>query len=175
MQVRHVVTAAAIVLALAGCQRTTADGFGASGSSLAPLEAQPVGGVQSGALPPPSSPMGQGGQFPTAPQQVAAAPAMTQPAGALDVRKEGMLGNWRVSNGGASCDMFLTLTNLGSGSRGGTRGCAGPLTTMRSWEVSGKQVVLKDLSGNQIGSLYKTSDARYDGSLATGGAISLSR
>ena len=179
MQVRHVVTAAAIVLSLAGCQRATSDGFGTSGSALSPLEAQPVGGVQSGALPPPSSPMGQapmqGGQFPDAPQQVASAAPMAQPAGALDVRKEAMLGNWRVSNGGASCDMFLTLTNLGSGSRGGTRGCVGALTTMRSWEVSGKQVVLKDLSGSPIATLYKSGDTRYDGSLSSGGSISLSR
>ena len=68
-----------------------------------------------------------------------------------------------------------TLTNLGSGSRGGTRGCVGALTTMRSWEVSGKQVVLKDLSGSQIATLYKSGDTRYDGSLSSGGSISLSR
>lgn len=180
MQVRHVATAAAIVLTLAGCQRTTSDGFSSSGSNLAPLEAQPVGGVQAGALPPPSSPTGvaptQPGQFPTAPQMASATPAMSAPpATALDVRKEGMIGNWKVSNNGASCDMFLTLTNLGSGSRGGTRGCVGALTTMRSWEVSGKQVVLKDLSGSPIATLYKSGDTRYDGSLSSGGSISLSR
>lgn len=54
------------------------------------------------------------------------------PTTALDVTKESMVGNWRVSNGGANCDMFLTLTNLGSGSRGGTRGCSGELTAMGS-------------------------------------------
>jgi hypothetical protein len=86
-----------------------------------------------------------------------------------------MVGNWRVSNAGASCDMFLTLTNLGGGSRGGTRGCAGPLTAMGSWEVAGRQVVLKDRSGNVLGRLYKTADARYDGTTNTGQPISLSR
>jgi hypothetical protein len=91
---------------------------------------------------------------------------------ALDVTKESMVGSWRVNG---TCDMFLTLTNLGSGSRGGTRGCVGELTAMGSWEVSGKQVLLKDRSGNQIGSVYKTADSRFDGQTSTGRAISLSR
>ena len=97
------------------------------------------------------------------------------PGAALDVTKESMVGNWRVQSAGSSCDMFLTLTNLGSGSRGGTRGCAGELTAMGSWEVSGKQVVLKDRNGNTIGSLYKTADARFDGSTSSGQPVSLSR
>jgi hypothetical protein len=46
---------------------------------------------------------------------------------------------------------------------------------MGSWEVSGKQVLLKDRSGNQIGSVYKTADSRFDGQTSTGRAISLSR
>ncbi len=94
---------------------------------------------------------------------------------ALDVTKESMVGNWRVSSAGSSCDMFLTLTNLGSGSRGGTRGCAGELTAMGSWEVAGKQVVLKDRTGNAIARLYKTADARFDGSTNGGQPVSLSR
>jgi hypothetical protein len=53
--------------------------------------------------------------------------------GGLDVTKESLVGSWRVNG---SCDMFLTLTNLGSGSRGGTRGCVGELTAMGSWEVA---------------------------------------
>jgi hypothetical protein len=71
--------------------------------------------------------------------------------------------------------MFLTLTNLGSGSRGGTRGCAGELTTMGSWEVAGKQVVLKDRNGNSIARLYKSADARFDGTTNSGQPVSLSR
>jgi len=83
-----------------------------------------------------------------------------------------MVGSWRVNG---SCDMFLTLTNLGSGSRGGTRGCVGELTAMGSWEVSGKQVVLKDRSGNQIGSVYKTAENAFSGQTNTGQPIGLSR
>ena len=83
-----------------------------------------------------------------------------------------MVGSWRVNGG---CDMFLTLTNLGSGSRGGTRGCVGELTTMGSWEVSGKQVLLKDRSGNQIGSVYKAADNSFSGQTSSGQPITLSR
>ena len=169
MKLKHAATGVAILLSLAGCQRTSFSGMESSSSALPPLEAQPVPSVQSGQLPPPgaASPTA----FPAAPAaatQTAATDAA--PATALDITKDSMVGNWRVSNAGASCDMFLTLTNLG-----GTRGCAGPLTAMGSWEVAGKQVVLKDRSGNVLGRLYKSADARYDGTTNTGQPISLSR
>lgn len=173
MKLKYAATGVAVLLSLAGCQRTSFSGADSGASSLPPLEAQPVPSVQSGQLPPPG---GAPGQFPAAPQAATqTAAAGVAPSTALDVTKESMVGNWRVSSAGASCDMFLTLTNLGSGSRGGTRGCAGPLTAMGSWEVSGKQVVLKDRSGNELGRLYKTADARFDGTVSTGQPISLSR
>lgn len=177
MQFRYVATGIAVVMTLAGCQRTSYDYNNNSGNSgyTPPLQAQPVPSVQSGALPPP----GGSSQFPTAPT---AAPAQggvdmasAAPATAMDIKKETMVGNWRVSNAGASCDMFLTLTNLGSGSRGGTRGCAGELTTMGSWEVSGKMVLFKDRNGNTLGRVYKSGDTRYDGTTNSGQPISLSR
>lgn len=174
MKLKHAATGVAILLALAGCQRTSFSGMESSSSALPPLEAQPVPSVQSGQLPPPGTTSPSG--FPSAPTPATQTAAMdAAPATALDITKESMVGNWRVSNAGASCDMFLTLTNLGSGSRGGTRGCAGPLTAMGSWEVAGKQVVLKDRSGNVLGRLYKSADARYDGTTNTGQPISLSR
>jgi hypothetical protein len=174
MKFSHAVTGAAILLALAGCQRTSYSNMNAANSALPPLQAQPVPSVQSGQLPPPGAT--DPNQFPAAPATtVAAVGTAVAPATALDVTKESMVGNWRVQSAGASCDMFLTLTNLGSGSRGGTRGCAGELTAMGSWEVSGKSVVLKDRNGNTIGSLYKTADARFDGSTASGQPVSLSR
>jgi hypothetical protein len=147
----------------------------AANSALPPLQAQPVPSVQSGQLPPPGA--AGSSQFPAAPATTTAAldPSLGAPATALDVTKESMVGNWRVQSAGSSCDMFLTLTNLGSGSRGGTRGCAGELTAMGSWEVSGKSVVLKDRNGNTLGTLYKTADARFDGSTASGQPVSLSR
>ncbi|MFC0482662.1 AprI/Inh family metalloprotease inhibitor [Gellertiella hungarica] len=168
----------AMVLALAGCQRTADSGFGTQASlAPAPLAAQPVPGVQSSQLPAPGAPAGSA-QFPAAPAQQASLPgaAGTDAAAAsgLDVKKEAMVGSWRVS-GASSCDMFLTLTNLGSGSRGGTRGCAGELTMVRSWEVSGKQVQFKDSNGNLVGSVYKTAENQFTGTTASGQPINLSR
>ncbi|TCL72760.1 protease inhibitor Inh/omp19 family protein [Rhizobium sp. BK251] len=175
MQFRYAVTGVAIVLSLAGCQRTSYSGYN-SGYSAAPLQAQPVPSVQAGQLPAPGA---GGSQFPAAPAaapNVASMPGADQlGATALDVTKESMVGSWRVSSAGNTCDMFLTLTNLGSGSRGGTRGCVGELTAMGSWEVEGKQVLLKDRSGNPIGRVYKTADSRFDGSTNSGQPISLSR
>ncbi len=71
--------------------------------------------------------------------------------------------------------MFLTLTNLGSGSRGGNRGCVGDLTQMGSWEVNGKTVLFKSRSGDVIARVYKSADTRFDGTTNSGQAVSLSR
>ncbi|MBP1873408.1 hypothetical protein LPJGGPFB_00125 [Ensifer adhaerens] len=180
MRVIHAAAGLAVVLALTGCQRTSMGGFSSQDSSPAPLQAQPVPSVSSNQLP---DPTGNTSQFPAAPTAGTAVAGGAQTAGTqvaaagggLDVTKESMVGNWRVSSAGSSCDMFLTLTNLGSGSRGGTRGCAGELTAMGSWEVAGKQVVLKDRTGNAIARLYKTADARFDGSTNGGQPVSLSR
>lgn len=182
MRVSTVAAGLAVALALSGCQRTAMSDFNTA-PGPAPLQAQPVPSVSGSALPPPAP--ADASQFPAAPvsQQAAlgqpglagADAGAPPPAASLDVKKEAMVGNWRVGNGGASCDMFLTLTNLGSGSRGGTRGCAGELTQMGSWEVAGKQVVLKDRDGNAIARLYKTADNRFDGSTNSGQTVSLSR
>ncbi|HXV29145.1 MAG TPA: protease inhibitor Inh/omp19 family protein [Sinorhizobium sp.] len=178
MRVFHAAAGLVIVLALAGCQRTSFGGFGSQDVSPAPapLQAQPVPSVSSSQLPDPTTGTSQ---FPAAPSGATAGGAagtdVAAGANALDVTKESMVGSWRVASAGSSCDMFLTLTNLGSGSRGGTRGCAGELTMMGSWEVAGKQVVLKDRNGNPIARLYKTADMRFDGSTNGGQPVSLSR
>lgn len=174
MQFRYVAAGLMVVVSLAGCQRTSYSPYNDLPSQPAPLQAQPVPSVQSNQLPPP----GGSSQFPTAPSQQTAAldpSASAVPATAMDVTKEQMVGNWRVAYAGSSCDMFLTLTNLGSGSRGGTRGCAGELTTMGSWEVSSKMVQFKDRSGNTIGRVYRTADNRFDGTTNSGQPLSLSR
>jgi hypothetical protein len=173
MQFRYVATGVVLAMALAGCQRTSSS-YSDLPPQPAPLQAQPVPSVQGGMLPPPGP-----SQFPSAPQgnqnMAALDPNAAAPASALDVRKESMVGNWRVSNGGSSCDMFLTLTNLGSGSRGGTRGCVGELTAMGSWEVSGKMVQFKNRAGDVIGRVYKSAENRYDGTMNSGQPVSLSR
>lgn len=177
MQFRYVVTGVLVAISLAGCQRTSSSPY----SNLpgpAPLQAQPVPSVESSQLPSPG--MNGGSQFPAAPNQGTAVASLPPagadaPATALDVSKESLVGNWRVNSAGTSCDMFLTLTNLGSGSRGGTRGCVGELTTMGSWEVSGKMVLFKNRNGDVIGRVYKSADTRYDGTTNSGQPISLSR
>ena len=179
MRIIHVAGGLMMALALAGCQRTSMSSMNTQ-PALPPLQAQPVGTVSSSQLPDPSA---NASQFPAQPGTTDTAMATgvdagTNPAAAasaLDVTKESMVGNWRVASGPSSCDMFLTLTNLGSGSRGGTRGCAGELTAMGSWEVAGKQVILKDRNGNGIARLYKTADTRFDGSTNSGQPVSLSR
>ncbi len=178
MQMRYVATSLVLAMALAGCQRTSTNlysGLPAQPAQPAPLQAQPVPSVQGSQLPPP----GGASQYPTAPagnQNMASLdPNAAAPGSALDIKKEAMVGNWRVSNSGQSCDMFLTLTNLGSGSRGGTRGCAGELTAMGSWEVSGKMVQFKNRSGDVIGRVYKTAENKFDGTLNSGQPVSLSR
>lgn len=172
MNLKFAATGLVVVLALAGCQRTSSD-YGSS--SLPPLQAQPVSPVQSGTLPPPGV---AGSQFPAAPaanQSAALTPNVTPPGNAMDFTKEQLVGNWRVANGSSSCDMFLTLTNLGGGSRGGTRRCVGPLTTMGAWDVANKQLLLKDRDGNVIGTLYKTAENQFSGSTSSGQPVSLSR
>ena len=180
MQFRYVATGLVLALALAGCQRTSYSPYSdlpAQPSQPAPLQAQPVPSVQGGQLPPPPGAAGSS-QFPSAPganPAMASANAAAPPATALDVKKEAMVGNWRVSNSGSSCDMFLTLTNLGGGSRGGTRGCAGELTAMGSWDVSGKMVQFKNRAGDVIGRVYKSAENRFDGTMNSGQPVSLSR
>ena len=177
MRIHHVAGGLMMALALAGCQRTASMDSVNTQPNLTPLQAQPVGAVSSSQLPDPTT--STTSQFPDKPTTDTAMATgtgdATAAATALDVKKESMVGNWRVANGPSSCDMFLTLTNLGSGSRGGTRGCAGELTAMGSWEVAGKQVVLKDRNGNAIARLYKTADTRFDGSTNSGQPVSLSR
>lgn len=181
MRVRNAITGLAIMIVLGGCQRTFDTGYGNQQTSLspAPLPAQPVNTVEANQLPAPDMPAAPD-QFPAAPTpQTASLPGTpgapgAAPPVAMPVKKEAMVGNWKVS-GASRCDMFLTLTNLGSGSRGGTRGCAGELTAMRSWEVAGGQVQFKDADGNLIGSVVKTADNRFDGRTASGQPLALGR
>src|ERR1700754_3902421 len=99
MQLRYAVTGLAVVLSLAGCQRTAYNYNSGPGPAPAPLTAQPVPSVQGGQLPPPSG----ASQFPAAPTTtapVAGQPGAVQTAG-LDVTKESMVGSWRVNG---TCD-----------------------------------------------------------------------
>lgn len=174
MQGSKVIAVVAAGLLLASCGTDRMDTVDTT-MRPEPLEAQPVQTVETGQLPDPTT---DTSQFPTKP---ANDPALTQQqtdqmaAAALDVKKESLVGSWKVSANGANCQMFLTLTNLGSGSRGGTRGCGNELALMNSWEVAGKQVTVKDRNGNLIATFFKTAENQFSGKSSTGTPISLSR
>lgn len=170
------VVALVATMALAGCMRTGMSDIDTADVRPQPLEAQPVTSVQSGQLPDPTVDPTAFPEKPVVdPTAQASQTVDVASANGLDIKKETMVGGWKVTQGGAGCDMFLTLTNLGSGSRGGTRGCAADLTKMASWEVAGKQVLLKDRDGNVIARLYKSAENRFDGATAGGQQLSLNR
>lgn len=176
MRISLAVGALSAALMLAGCASDRMDDID-TGVKPQPLEAQPVAPVESNSLPDPTTDTAAFPQKPVVDPALGQNAATTDAAAAtaLDVKKEQMVGGWKVNAGGSNCDMFLTLTNLGSGSRGGTRGCAGELSVMGSWEVAGKQVLLKDRNGNTLARLYKSAENRFDGSLNSGQPVSLSR
>ena len=174
MQGSRVIAVMAAGLLLASCGTDRMDTVDTT-MRPEPLEAQPVQAVESGQLPDPTT---ETSQFP---QKPANDPALAQQqtdqiaSAAMDVKKESLVGSWKVSANGTNCQMFLMLTNLGSGSRGGTRGCGNELALMNSWEVSGKQVSVKDRNGNLIATFFKTAENQFSGRSATGTPISLSR
>ena len=174
MQGSKVIAVVAVGLLLASCGSDRMDTVDTT-MRPEPLEAQPVQSVESGQLPDPTT---DTSQFPTKPANdptLAVAQTDQMAATAMDVKKEAMVGSWKVSANGANCQMFLTLTNLGSGSRGGTRGCGNELALMNSWEVAGKQVSVKDRNGNLIATFFKTAENQFSGKSSTGAPISLSR
>lgn len=166
-----------LAAALAACQGSRMGSLDSRpvAAAPAPLPAAPAGTVTSNQLPPPSSP----NAFPEAPQtagqQVAALDPAAAEAGAPELTKSALVGSWNVSGGGGSCQMFMTLTKFGNASRGGTRGCSGDLARMKGWEVSGKQVVVLDDTGNTIARLYGSGAERYSGQTSGGQPVNLSR
>ena len=199
-----VVAAVASVVALSGCQRTSYYNSQPQQSlpQPQPLTPAPAGQVQSSTLaPPPGASSGtySGGSAGTYDpgsvytdgamagnqSQVPAAPSASEtpggmgnvaaPAGAVAVTTSALVGSWKVTENGVQCDMFLTLTNLGEGLRGGTRGCTSSLSTMKSWGINGDQIVLNDANGYAIARLYKTADNRIEGTSANGQQVVLSR
>ncbi|HMQ59004.1 MAG TPA: protease inhibitor Inh/omp19 family protein [Rhizobiaceae bacterium] len=187
--------AVAIILAAAvvsGCQSARLGALDTSRNGrLEPLPASPSGQVRSSQLPPagqssfPDAPQPSAPAAPTTPSPTDTAsleqpeekkPSIQEvPANAPTVTKNAMVGSWRVSSGGSNCQMFLTLTKFGSGSRGGTRGCDGELANLRIWNVSGKQVVLSDENGTVLGRLFASGNNKFDGQTSGGRAVTLSR
>lgn len=194
-----IATAIASVLALSACQRTSYNYSQPVAPQPQPLTPAPAGQVQSSNLPPPggaqqgtynsgtyqagqsqvdTATAGNTGQFPAAPGAPTGNGGMgnvAAPAGAMALSNAGLVGSWKANEGGVQCDMFLTLTNLGEGLRGGTRGCTGGLSTMKSWGINGDQLVLNDANGYAIARLYKTGESRLEGTSSSGQQVVLSR
>lgn len=176
----------AATTALAGCQSSRLGGLNTQPAvnSPAPLPAAPSGTVQQGTLTPPAVQPKE--SFPTAPS----APTIATPApkptetetkvASLPtetggpVTREQMVGAWKVSTGGSSCQMFLALTKWSGGFRAASRGCPGAAASVTAWNVSGNQVQLKDSSGSTVAVLLSSGPTRYAGS-AGGAPITLSR
>jgi Protease inhibitor Inh len=176
---------------LAGCQSARLDGV-TTQPAPAPLPAAPAGTVQQGTLAPIGGTVAQvdagGTQFPNAPVNPNApvagattpvAPATgTQMASAATgpaISEDSLVGAWKVTTAGSSCQMFMAKTKWSGGFRAASRGCPGDAAAVSAWTVSGSQVVLKDSNGNQVATLFSSGGTRFDGTTKGGQPISLSR
>lgn len=155
---RIIATASVVsVLALAACSS-----YAPPPPRIAPLAPQPVNPVASQALPAPvmtqpttDMAMGQ----PTGP---AIAPA--NPGVAADVRKADLIGGWTLASAGETCQLSMNLTTWSGGFRASTRGCVSDeLKAIGAWDVSGKEILLKDASGSVVARLYAAAPNRYSG------------
>ncbi|MCQ8783562.1 protease inhibitor Inh/omp19 family protein [Mangrovibrevibacter kandeliae] len=162
-----------------------------SDRAASPIAAAPSGRVASSSLPPPpppppppsaevaaNDPYAQPAGSPIIDQPGAGAPsssAPTQTASAAPVTRESLVGAWKVTSGGGSCQIFMALTKWTGGYRAASRGCPGQVADVAAWDVSGSQVVLKDSGGTTVATLNSSGGTRYDGSTSAGQAISLYR
>ncbi|MBA5776949.1 protease inhibitor Inh/omp19 family protein [Stappia sp. F7233] len=166
----------ALAIAAAGCQR-----LGWSSSRPAPLPATPTPPVASEPLAPlPGTeqtglPSDQQQPFGTEEQQVAAAP-LEPPADAKEIGRSDLLGGWSIASGADNCKLFMTLTTWSGGYRANSRGCnSSDLQRISAWDLSGKQVVLKDESGATVAQLYSAGAEQFSGQTSGGQAISVYR
>ena len=177
MKMQTLLIAAAVAAVLGGCQRTSFGGMNTQ-QQPAPLMPAPVGGVQSGQLPPPG--MGTGANSATAFPEAPTTPTETTApqvasANAPELTREALIGRWSAGTGGTTCDVFLSLTKWTGGYRAASRGCPGAVADVSAWDVSGNQVVLKDSGGSNVANLNSSGGSRYEGRTKSGQQISLYR
>ncbi|MFZ2100881.1 MAG: protease inhibitor Inh/omp19 family protein [Oricola sp.] len=177
---------AVAALAVSGC---TSSRFGSFDTrpAPAPLNAAPSGTVTGGQLPPPIQP----GVDPNNPNGFPAAPGteqtMLDPNAPADgssiqqvttgapVTREALVGAWKVTTAGSSCQMFMALTKWTGGFRAASRGCPGDAASVAAWDVQGQQVILSDSSGNKVATLFSSGSGSFNGQTTSGAAITLSR
>jgi hypothetical protein len=162
--------AASVVLALTVAACGSRGGF--SDSRVAPLQPQPVGPVSSQPLPPP--PVETQPFEPTT--DMAAAPATPSAAEALEIRRPDLSGGWTIASGGENCQLFMSLTTWSGGYRANTRGCASDeLKSIGAWDLNGKEIVLKDASGDPIARLYASATTQFSGQSTSGRGVRVFR
>ncbi len=174
-------------IAVSGC---TSSRFGTFDTrpAPAPIMPAPSGTVTSGQLPPPVQPgmtPDAQGNFPAAPgteNQTFMDPnapsdgsSIQSVATAAPVTREAMVGAWKVTTGGSSCQMFMALTKWTGGFRAASRGCPGDAANVAAWDVKGQEVVLSDSGGNKVATLFSSGNGSFNGQTTSGAAITLSR
>lgn len=166
-----VAIALGVAMAVAGCQR-----FSGNRNYAAPLPATPTTPVGEGELQPLdplATPEGQALDPNGAPNTTI---TMAEPSGALDIDRSDMAGGWKISSGADNCMAFMALTAWSGGYRANTRGCNSPLlSSIAAWDLTGKQVLLKNANGGAVASVYASGPQQFSGQTATGEPISLFR
>jgi hypothetical protein len=145
----------------------------------APLAAAPTGSVTGAPLPPPSSvtqPLTSTGLAALDPSAQAAVPATSVAATGVEVGRTDLLGGWKISAAGDSCQLFMTLTTWAGGYRASTRGCgSAPLQTISAWNMEGRQIQLLNDSGATVARLYPSSRTEFSGQTEGGGPVTVIR
>ena len=132
-------------------------------SAPEPLPAAPAERVQTAALAPPAAAESRRSMAEIGPS-------------ADSVKRETVLGAWRVAAGGGSCQLNLTLTGWKGGSRASTRGCNNEdLSRVAAWSYEGGTVVLKDDTGASVARLSAQGESAMSGATAGGASVAASR
>lgn len=185
----------AATVALAGCQSNRLGAL--QTQQAAPLNAAPTTSVSSGQLPPPAQPgtvVTSAGQFPEAPAtmqdpnapdmagidgEIVNADGTTTPSvqnvsvGGAPLTPNTMVGAWATKTGGSNCQLIMSLTKWNGAYRAASRGCPGAMASTSTWSIAGQKVEIKDTNGNQVATLFRSADKRFDGQTSDGKAVSI--
>jgi hypothetical protein len=135
----------------------------------APLAAAPTGSVTGTPLPPP-------GLAALDPSAQAAAPAAAAAAPGVEVGRTDLLGAWKISAAGDSCQLTMVLTTWTGGFRASTRGCSSAmLQGISAWNLEGRQIQLLNDSGATVARLYPSSRTEFSGQTEGGGPVTVIR
>jgi hypothetical protein len=175
---------------LAGCQSSRFSSVYSrpQPSTYEPLTPAPaVGAIEQSQLPPPGSTTATNdpSQFPDAPlapgqtagenPEATGTGTETASAAGPQLSRDSLVGAWKVSTSGQSCQMFVTLTKWTGGYRAGTRGCPGEAANVAAWDLKGSEVVFLDSGGNTVARVYSSGNSVFSGQTSGGQPILLTR